>query len=79
MLAQYAKQFHAMLCNWQSANNTFHSVKELNVRDGRKCLQEIKNIKLFSWEEGLLEIGPNRRRGCQLRLNKNVLQDIVLP
>ena len=59
--------------------NTFHSVKELNVRDGRKCLQEIKNIKLFSWEEGLLEIGPNRRRGCQLRLNKNVLQDIVLP
>ena len=37
--------------------------------------QNIKNIKLFSWEKGLLEIRPNRRKGCQLHLTENVLQD----
>ena len=57
----------------------FHWVKEVNVRDSRKCLQDIKNMKLFSWEEGLLEIRPNRRKGCQLHLTENVLQGILLP
>ena len=59
--------------------NNFHSVKEMNVRDKRKCLQDIKNMKLFSWEEGLLEIGPSQRKGCQLRLTERVLQDILPP
>ena len=59
--------------------NNFHSVKEVNVLDNRKCFQDIKNIKLFSWEEGLLEIRPNRRKGWQLHLTENVLQDILSP
>ena len=37
-----------------------------------------KNIKLFSWEEGLLEIRLNQPKGCQLHLTENVLQDILL-
>ena len=36
-------------------------------------------MKLFSREEGLLEIRPSRRKGCQLRLTEDVLQDIVPP
>ena len=44
--------------------NTFHSVKEVNLQDNRKYMQDIKNIQLFSWEEGLLETGLNRRKGC---------------
>ena len=57
--------------------NNFHQVKEVNVRDNRKCLQDIEKIKLFSGEEGLLEIIPNRRKGWQLYLTENVLQDIL--
>ena len=51
----------------------------MNVRDNRKCFQDIKSIKLFSQEEGLLEIRPNRRKGWQLHLTENVLQDIFPP
>ena len=36
----------------------------------------MKNLKLFSWEESLLEIRPNQRKGCQIHLTENVLQDI---
>ena len=52
--------------------NNFYYVKEVNDRHNRKCLQNIKNIKLFSWEQGLLEIRPSRRKGCQLHLTENV-------
>ena len=55
--------------------NNFH---EVNVQDNRKCLQNIQNIKLFSWEEGFLEIKPSRRKGCQFHLTENVLQDILI-
>ena len=41
--------------------NNFNSIKEGNVRDNRKCFQDIRNTKLLSWEEGLLEIRPSRR------------------
>ena len=38
-----------------------------------------KNIKLFSWGENLLEIKPDRRKGCQFHLSENILQDILPP
>ena len=59
--------------------NNFHQVNEVNVCDNKKCLQDIKNINLFSWEQGLLEIRPNRRKGWQLYLTENFLQDILAP
>ena len=65
-----------MLCNWQFANK---QLQEVNVRDNRKCSQDMKNIKLFSWEEDLLEIRPNWRNGWQLHLTENVLQDVLPP
>ena len=36
-----------------------------------------KNIKLFSWEEGLLDLRPNQHKVCQLHSTENVLQDIL--
>ena len=38
----------------------------------------IKNIKSFSREEILLKVRPNRRKGRQLHLTVNVLQDVLL-
>ena len=53
MLAQHAKEFEAILRNLQSANKqpSLGQREEVNVRDNRKCLQDIINIKLFSREE----------------------------
>ena len=53
--------------------NNFHLVKEVNVSDNWKYLQDVKNVKLFSWEEGLLEIIPNWHTVSQLDMTKNVL------
>ena len=58
--------------------NNFHSVKEVNVRDNRKCCEDIKNNLLFSWE-GLLEIRSKRRKDWELHLTENILQDIIPP
>ena len=55
--------------------NKLHYIKEVDARDNRKCLQVIKNIKLFLWEESLLKIRPIRRKGCQLHLTENVSQN----
>ena len=57
--------------------NTFHYVKEVNVWDNKKCFQDIKNIKLYSGEKGLLEIRPNQCKGWQHHLTENVLQDVL--
>ena len=60
--------------------NKFHQVKELNVRDDKKCLQNIKNIKLFKKKKKrLLEITLSQHKGCQLHLTENALQDILPP
>ena len=67
-----------MLCNWQFANKQL-PLGQRDVQDNRKCLQDIKNIKLFSWEEGLLEIRPNQCKGWQLYLTENILQDFLPP
>ena len=57
--------------------NNIHLVKEVKVWDdslqnGLQGLQDIKSIKLFSWEEGFLEIRRNQRKGYHVYLNKNV-------
>ena len=52
-----------MLCNWLFANKQLPLGQRGDVWDNRKCLQDKKNIKLFSWEEGLLEILSNQRKG----------------
>ena len=36
------------------------------------------DVRLFLSKEGLLEIKPNRQKGCQPHLTKNALQDILL-
>ena len=55
----------------------FRWVKEMNVLDNIKCLQNIKNNKLFLREEGLLKERPNKPESCQLHLTENVLQNIL--
>ena len=57
--------------------NKSHLVKKVNVWDYRKHLQNIKKAKLFLWEEGSLGVRPNRRKGFQLHLTENVLEDIL--
>ena len=46
--------------------NNFLLVKEVIVQYHRKCLRNIKSIKLFSREEGLLKIRPNQHRGTRV-------------
>ena len=55
----------------------FRWVKEMNVLDNIKCLQNIKNNKLFLREEGLLKERPNKTESCQLHLTENVLKNIL--
>ena len=64
--------------NWQSTN------KQLPLGQKGKCLRwqktaakHKKNAKLFLWEEGSLGVRPNRRKGFQLHLTENVLEDIL--
>ena len=67
------------MCNWQSVNKQLPLGQRGEYSGYQKMSTRYKNIKLFSWEKRLPEIKHNQRKGCQLNLTENVLQDILPP